>query len=324
MAQSSTVYSWSRTGLALASSALAAAAPVLAQPSAPATDPIVVTGRAPGESAQDAARGFVQDISAEPVSGQFARWKAPVCVKVVGLSYEDGATVAARIMAIAKEAKVRLGKPGCKTNLLVAFTDDANALVNEMASQKPRRFFELTTDERRLLMSSALPVRWLYDTRTEGVDGHRFGGESAALLGANVEGSPGGPGINSREGGGSADGYNSSLVGTRIRVIVEGAVVMVDVNLTTGRTLDSVAAFTAMVTLARIKLGSQTADNQSILALFTPGVTPPEDLSLSDRAYLAALYRVPANRDARVQERAIAAQMVKLIEADATETQTRD
>jgi hypothetical protein len=296
---------------------MVAAAPLQAQTSTPAPDPIVVTGRAPGESAQDAARGFVRNISAAPVSGQFARWKAPVCVKVIGLSEEDGAAVATRIIAIAKEARVRLGRPGCKTNLLVAFTDDANAMVDEMARLKPRRFFELTPDERRLLMPSDLPVRWLYDTRTEGVDGHRPSGESAALMGANVEGSPGGSGINSREGGGSVDGYNTSLVGTRIRVLVEGAVVIVDANLAAGRSLDAVAAYTAMVTLARIKLASRMAGNDSILALFTPGASPPDDLSPSDRAYLAALYRVPANREARSQERAIAAQMVKCAQAEA-------
>ncbi len=300
--------------------------PLLAQSEQPAPvadrSPIVVTGRAPGESAQDAARAFVREVSAAPVSGQFARWKAPVCVKVIGLSDEQNAQVAARIVAVAKEAKVRLGKPGCKTNLLIAFSPDANALTNEMAGLDSRRFSQLTPEERQLLTASQLPVRWWYNTRVEGVDGHRFGGESAMLLNAQVEGatgeatSPTGPGIASREDSVVVDGYNTSLVGTRVRALVEQATVVIDVKLTTGRTLDTVAVYAAMVTLARVKLGTQVADSGSILSLFTPGASPPNELSPTDRAYLAALYRIPANREARQQERAIAAQMVKLMAED--------
>lgn len=297
--------------------------PLLAQSEQPAPvadrSPIVVTGRAPGESAQDAARAFVREVSAAPVSGQFARWKAPVCVKVIGLSDEHNAQVAARIVAVAKEAKVRLGKPGCKTNLLIAFTPDANGLTSEMADRDGRRFSQLTAGERRLLTTSPLPVRWWYDTRIEGVDGHKLGGESAMLLNAQIEGSPSGPGINARDGQVSVDGYNTSLVGTRVRALVDQATVVIDVNLATGRTLDAVAAYAAMVTLARVKLGTQVAGSGSILSLFTPGASPPDDLSPTDRAYLAALYRIPANREARQQERAIAAQMVKLLAEDAAD-----
>jgi hypothetical protein len=296
--------------------ALGAATPSFSQVRAPATDPIIVNGRQVGESAQDAARGFVREVSATPVSGQFARWKAPICVKVVGLSDEHAALVAARIRAVAQEARVRLGKPGCQTNLLVAFTDNANALVASITGKESRRLAEQTPDERRLLTASQLPVRWWYDTRTEGADGHRMGGESATLLNAQIEGAATGPGINSKDGSSYVDGYNSSLVGTRIRVVLESATVVIDVKLTEGRTLESVASYAAMVTLARVKLGTAVADQSSILALFAQAENGPQELSLNDRAYLAALYRVPANREARQQERAIAAQMVKFVAAE--------
>lgn len=297
---------WKQLLLALGSVAIVATAP---------GDEIVVTGQilSKGEI-REQARAFVRGVSATPVSGQFARWREPVCPKTIGIAPENAAIVTEKIREVAKDAGVRVAKAKCKTNLLIVFTDNADPVIADLKKSGGRVFGKFDPVERRLLSESRRPARWWYTTEIEGSDGHKPTGTSSALLTAQIEGGAGGGnGFISNGDTQAMDGYNTSNIGTRIRVKIEQANFIVDANAASGRTLKSVAAYAALVTLARIRMDSVNASEGSILALFSPSETRPADLTPRDKAFLAALYRVPSNRDARQQERQIAVQMAKIL-----------
>lgn len=298
-----------RTAFALAM--LAAAAPAVAQDARKDGDTIVVTGeRVTRDEAREEAKGFVRNIAAIPVDGQFARWKKPVCVKVTGIGAANAKFVADRIAGIATDAGIALAPAGCKTSLLVAFAYDAGKTVTKIRQRHSKPFFATSLPDRALLAQSELPVRWWYQTDLESADGMAATGQSTAVTSAQSPGE-GGVGIPSIEGARYTDAYRSSLIGTQVRVKIEGATVIVDTGRAAGKTLNAVASYVAMVSLARVKLGAVATDDRSILALFSNAGSPPSDLSANDRAFLAALYKVPDNRSAKVQEAAIVAEMIK-------------
>ncbi len=306
-------------GIVAVAGGLAIINPALAQKTpdqtarAQASETIIVTGKLPSPSeARDVSAKFVQNFAALPVSGQFARWKTPVCPKVIGLQAAHRDIVAGEIARVANGAGITLGGSRCKANLIVTFAEDANGLVGAMKTQHGKLLASIPTQERELLVNSELPVRWWYLTDVQGADGHQMSSDSAALLTAQISGSA--PGFISNGKGRYVDGYDSSLIGTRVRVNIEGASVIVDANRAQGRSLKAVASYVAMVTLARIKLGSIVESEDSILGLFAgAGAIVRNDLSAQDRAFLAALYKVPPNRDARQQRGAIIQVMTKIL-----------
>lgn len=269
------------------------------------------------EELREQAREFVRGISATPVSGQFARWREPICAKTIGLAPEHTALVTEKVRSTARGADIRVAKGKCTTNVLIVFTDNADRDIAILRKKSGRALGNFDPVERRLLTEAQRPARWWYVTGIEGIDGHKPTGSPSGLLNAKIEGNAGSAslsgGMMSNGDTSGIDGYNSSLVGSRIRARIDQAVLIVDANVAQGRTLNSIAAYAALVTLARIRMNSAKAADDSILGLFT-GVDPrPDDLTRRDKAFLAALYRVPPNREARQQERQIAVVMSKLL-----------
>ncbi len=284
-------------------------------PTSPADrETIVVTGKPLNRAeARAAAQAYVRGVVALPVSGQYARWKDAICPHVIGLSATNGAIVESKIRSVAVDAGARVAKSGCRANLDIVFTDDSDAQIAVILRRSTKMLRQMSAGDQDALVHGTRPVRWWYGTRTEGADGHQIGGESAALLGASIEG--GGPGFISNGEGRYVDGYDSTLVGTRVRSNFESACIVVDLNRVAGRTLGAVAAYVSLVALAQVRMNAAAAD-ESILGLFEDAVPQATDLSRRDHAFLKALYRIPINRERQQQATAIAAEMTGLLALD--------
>ena len=281
-------------------------------------EPPTITVTAPVVDAATSARAgaYVRAVLPTPFYGQYARWADPVCLRVAGLEDIPAARVTARFTGIATEAGVRIAKPGCKPNLQLVFTEDAANTTRIITRKRPRQIARLNADARQTLLTAPLPIRWWHGLEVRDRDGQRAAANGSAAL-MSASGSGGMPLANSLPVGPDAvmtDNRSGSLINTNIAVWATSAVVIVDVTLAAGKQLDAVADYAALAALAPMKLPPPVPGVPSILGLFAADGTA-EALSRWDRAWLAALYRIPMNRNGNRQRGDMTARMAATMAA---------
>jgi hypothetical protein len=143
------------------------------------------------------------------------------------------------------------------------------------------------------LMQSKKPVRWWYTTK--------------------IEGSNGEPVIDGR-----VYRYTSSLISSSIEIDLTSTVIIVDINQSNGYPLESVASYISMIAFAQINGATQEASsNSSILGMFNndkPRIEALRNLTIWDRAYLYALYKVAPDRPIWQQQKRLRGAMVEYIQ----------
>jgi hypothetical protein len=274
---------------------------------------ITVVGQIPDkEKLREAASAFVRTATVVPDEDQYARRNDPLCLKVIGVDQQYADLVAQKITGIAIAVGVAVAPAGCRANLLVNFTRDASAYIASVRKKRPSLLAALRPDERVALLSSDAPVRWWYGTTATGSDGMPLflGPANNSILAP----SSALPAILPTPRRGTLRTYSASIIDTQLMVSLTSTVVLIDVEKAMGVPLDSVAAYTAMVSLAQIKPTTDYSAYPSILAMFNssnPRSEAPKDLTEWDYAYLRALYKIPANRTARVQRTRLSGETVK-------------
>lgn len=276
------------------------AAPSSAQTGSPAGQEadapgtVVVTGdRQTREETRREAFEFVRRMGVANGERPAARWKDGVCPRVLGIAPVHARVVETKLRSVAAEAGAPIAPTPCRTNIAVLFTSDGPNAMKTVAARSPRRLAEVPAASRAALLDGPAPVRWWYTTELRGRHGDRLiGAEPPFVTG---QGSPG----QVLPGNGDTSflsQYGSSIVSTQVIRVLTSATVVVDANLATGKALDTVAAYAALVALAEIRPGGAPAG--SILALFD-GAEAGRELTERDRAFLRALYRLPLDRQAR-------------------------
>lgn len=283
----------------------AVALALIAAPVAAEND-IVVRGQLLSkEEAAAQAKAFVQAVGIVSTVKPAARWVDPVCPKVSGLADAAvAARVEARFRSIASAVGARLAKPGCKTNLLIGFTNDADALARQINADDPRQMIELSNAWRGRLVNGRTPMRWWYSTEVRSADGQPPVNAPLPWLAISTEGGAeggGGSATNNDAGGDSGGGYTNSrrasLISSNAKRAIRTATVLVDVTLAQGKDLDGVIDYAALVGLAEIRFSGEPPAN-SVLALFAPE-NPVYGLTTQDEALLKSLYRLPLDRQGR-------------------------
>lgn len=269
-------------------------------------DTIVVKGtRIDPRQARDRAVDFVKHTGVANGQQQVARWVVPVCIKVIGLTAPQEARVVGQMLAIAKEAKIPVGKVDCEPNLTVTFAADAGELVRHIHARKPNQLRELSRAEKEQLLNGSAPVRWWYATQMLDRDGMAGNNISPGWIGAG-EGSGASPGVSGvgpvSVGGGDATSTNQYNSGSHVRTptvrSIYGATVIVDATKAGSIPIDAVSAYAAMIAFAEMDASAPPPD--SILGLFQPESV---DTALTDwdMAFLKSLYRMPLDRRSRIQ-----------------------
>ncbi len=275
---------------------------------------ITVTGKMSAAAITTAARAYLRTVLPTPILGQYARWTVPVCVRVYGIDKAVAARVADRITGVAMTAGARVAAAGCRPNLRVSFSPSGAATAAQMVRKKPGLINRLDGEQTDALLKAALPVRWWHGTAVTDSNGVAVTASSSALMSAVGDGGvpltstlPVGPDTV------MTSGTSASLIDTHIAIGVTSADAIVDVPLATGKSLDAVADYVAMVALAPRSLTAPMPPEASILALFAPGSGGSAELSEWDGAYLSALYRIKLNRGSYRQRGELVAAMVKAI-----------
>jgi hypothetical protein len=246
---------------------------------------------------------FAEGIT-QPVNGEgIARWHAPVCPLVAGLSQQEGEFILERITEIARAAGVPLAGEQCRPNLYIMVTGQPQKLLQAMANRKREVVFAnampLVVDE---FIEKPEPVKVWYSTfrsipggaaPTQGVPGF------AQIRGGGLSGPP----VN------TGSWMDNSHLQAAYEFNFSYVFIVADQKRVNALTRGQFADYLAMVGLAQVKSPPHLGDAQTILKLFdaTPGAALPA-LSAWDEAFLKALYRT--NPDTKGQRDQLGVAMV--------------
>lgn len=285
-------------------------ASITAQERQPTTEPddatIEVIGRRLSEEqARQEANDFVRRTGVASGENPVARWTGPVCPAVLNIQPEFAAIVERKMRAIAASADIAVAPLPCKTNIVVSFATNANAVIQRIAKTSPRRIAEVPVPDRAALLKGGAPIRWWYTTQVTGADGTGAVTSDAvpAIAGVGV-----GPSSVLDTGAPAIQAYSSSIIRTQAVRALRSATVVIDVKAAEGVPLDAVAAYAAMVAFAEVKPSPAPPPN-SILGLFGQPA-PPVSATDWDISFLRALYSIPAARAGWKQRRMLVGKIV--------------
>jgi len=270
------------------------------QASTAPVEEVVVTG----QRMEDVVRSFVSDISVS-VRGanQLARWDRRICPGISGIKAQYARPVLDRMAQRAFEIGLDVGEPGCKANILILVTPDADA-VSQRVVEDNRQILgwhaqrgQVTQgrDGLRDFMASDAPVRWWHvasvTTATGASAGDSHTGDASSVRVENV-----------------------SRIHRDTRIDFNGAFIIVDANRIAGLPLGALADYLSMVALAQLSPETDTSAFPTILNMFN-GVAggQPAHATLTDwdLAYLRGLYVAKRDLTAESQRGDIVNTMVR-------------
>ncbi len=284
----------------MAAVAMGLASPVSAQseatpPAAAEDSTITVTGQKKEKSEiRREARSFAGTLIA-PVVGQYSHRHTPLCPQVLGIHPSYHGLIYAKIRDVAKRIGAPVAGNICRTNMFILFSDNSKESITKLRREMPTLFSELPFHERANFFKQSIPARWWYRSELRDPDGKLL----PAVLGTASNRPP------VVESSYSAQ----SLIYSTIQVNLMSSVVMIDLNLATGYSLESIAAYAAMVSLVQVKNGKTFESVPSILNIFSQGKQAsdaPSDLTRWDYAFAQSLYEITPRNSGAAQQSQLA------------------
>lgn len=288
---------------------------------------VTVSARPTREAVQD----FVGRVAA-PSSGRgLARWRGEVCPGVANLDREAAQAIVDRITTTAASLDLRTGRPGCKPNLIVVFSDDGGGVARALNEANPQLFRQNVTgldrgsEAFRDFLNADRPVRWWSlsiptDSET-GLRAVRIPGDRAGavvdpyianLLGCNAEDcSVAAAPIIRRKGAGR---LNTQIVDDLFKTIV-----IVDVDMIGEVNTVQLGDYIAFIGLAQLDAQAETQGFDTVLNLFSGG--GQQGLTEWDRSYLSAIY---AARAPRISPQAQVSMVAAIMTGDVREARRDD
>ena len=268
-------------GAGLLGLAAIAAAPLVAQ-EAPAP-PIIVEGERPQD--EKALTDLARDLAGRPRADRpLARFEQPLCLMVASGDIALGKEIAERIIDNARRAGVRVRGRGCKTNALLTLSDDAHAQLVDIRKSGKRIFAGLSQRKIDAVLGARDPVYVFQASETTAASGQ-------AIPKVMPDDQP---------------TNNVAAMGRLSRLTREdmlAALVVVDNAAVAGLTPVQIADYASLRLLAptgEVDVAEAEANApRTIMTLFAAPASAPQTMTRFDRAYLKALYRMPAGSLAR-------------------------
>ncbi len=105
---------------------------------------IVVEGRRDlGSEIQE----LVDSLPHASTIGHISRFERSACLKIIGVPPEQGTLMVERIRKVGESAGIRIGKPGCQTNVLMIVTPDRRQLFEQLKARHAFIFGEMRNRE---------------------------------------------------------------------------------------------------------------------------------------------------------------------------------
>jgi hypothetical protein len=205
-----------------------------------------------------------------------ARFEKPLCLMVAASDTALGQEVAERIIDNAKAARVKVRGNGCSPNALVLIADDARQQLQSVRSSGRRLFAGLNAREIDAAMGARDPVYVFQASQSVAASGQ-------AMFRAQPDQAP--------------TNYVTAM-GRLSRLTREdmlAALVVVDNAAVAGLSPVQIADYASLRLLAPTgEVDMQEAEApRTIMTLFAAPASAPAAMTRFDRAYLAALYRMP-------------------------------
>jgi hypothetical protein len=307
---------------AAAVAALAFGTDALAQ-STPAPDRnIVVTGeREPPTESQVTEQARNVSIVGNPLDEPLPRFEDRVCPGVLGLTNEAAEYINQRIRYNAEQFDLRIAPDDgtCEPNFIVAFVDDAQNTLVDLARRNGYMLAGLSVTQRGELLDApgaarvwsnvlartrdGMPVPSQRDARgAPERQGSTFAGSDAAGNPLTASYSMGVPPV--------AAGWNAhSKIYMATREDIVSVMVLFDRAQVRGKSLLQLADYATMRGLALTRETSGEHSAPTILSLFDGDGPKPDRLTPFDLGYLGSLYRDLANIPAQSKIAGVKAEM---------------
>jgi hypothetical protein len=210
-----------------------------------------------------------------------ARWRAPVCIAVQGVSDQEAKYVASRISQIAKWAGAQVEGPACAkgtSNFYVVFTTNPDQTAKEWYARDRDLFDDNATDSQ---------VRAFLNPRTPGAvrvwhSATLFNTDGTTVIPVD----PGDPVEPIPE-----LYHTGSRLPLQAAIGLNYALVVIDSSKANGAGLGQLADYSAMAGLADLDLDANVGNVPTILRLFNePSYAHPAGLTAWDQTFLHALY----------------------------------
>ena len=309
----------------IAGAALLAASPVFAtgvEPApaakpAPSVSGVTVTAPDKPNPLVNSETQFVRGHLAENRNQQYARFRDPVCVRVLGLPPEFDAFIAKRVVEVAKQVKAPVDpSPTCRPNVNVVFSPKPQAQLDDIAKRRDILFGFHFISETKKLATFSRPVQAYSLTRARDTLGNNILEllEQPPCVSSGM-GPPcdiKGPGLVGKAGSRLGNDMSTELV---------HALILADANKVADEKIGAVADYVAVLALARWQGLEHCNALPTILNLMADGceadavaqAATPGDLGL-----LEGLYTVNPRESGSQQRMTIAGRMETEVKKDAT------
>ena len=268
------------------------------------------------------ATQFVRGHLAENRNQQYARFRDPVCVKVIGLPPEFDAFIAKRVIEVAREVKAPVDpSPACTPNVNVIFSPKPQAQLDDIAKRRDILFGFHFIAETKKLGTFTRPVQAYYLTRARDTLGNNI----LELLEQPPCVSSGmGPPCDIKAP--AVMGKAGSRLGNDMSTELVHALILADANKVADAKIGAVADYVAVLALARWQ-GLETCNSlPTILNLMADGCEADEvaeSATPGDLGLLAGLYAVNPRESGSQQRMTIAGRMETEARKDAAEGDPR-
>ena len=268
-------------------------------------DPIVVTG----QDFQIATKSFVKQLQIPEYGGQYARWKTPLCLQMIGWAEEHAANVKSLIESATREIGHDVAGADCRPNMAIVLSPDPAKFVEQLRKSAPRIFNRFSRSQRQAAIESNEPVRLLLGVRDINKDGRpiHFAGALKPPPGLEVLG-------RFSESIVQGTGVGDSRIGTTVKSHFVAGVAVVDVHAIDGATFEGLSSYLAMRLLSGVPGNRIPKSGETVLQLFRAldeATDPPTKMSGWDVAFLRGLYSSTTNARSALQRGEIIRSMRK-------------
>jgi hypothetical protein len=298
-------------GAALAQSMTPPPAPASPPKPAPSTTvaPVTVEAPAPPKVVELRSYHFVQKnvATGNPELEQIVRWRDPVCVRVAGLIANQEEEIRNRIASVAQAVDLHVGKPGCRANIEIVFTDQPQTVMDTVYKRREYMLGYYHRHDGVRLKKVTRPIQAWHVTATVG-----GWGAVGITEGPSYSEVVDDPDNHPPSGCGDSPHFTSCL-----RSVFKNVFVIVDNKFLGDNSLGLVTDYLVMVALAEPDSLAGCNELPSVIDLFAqsacPGRDAPDGLTPADASFLTALYSADPEQKRWSGENDIAGRMAKIL-----------